>query len=96
MKGPREWMANLSEKLDLPCAVAAQLPCTLVDGFHSVTVDLQKGLIAYSEDAITVAVPLGQIVISGASLSIKLMKQERIIVTGLIRSIDFLREDDHV
>lgn len=96
MKGLRNFFAELSDRLDIPCAITAGLPCAVIDGFCSVSVDLQKGIISYSESEITVAVSLGRIVISGADLTIRLMKQERIIVAGRIQSVSLIREDDHV
>ena len=93
MKKPREWITDLSDQLDIPCSLTAHLPCTVIDGFHTVTVDLQRGLLAYSEEAISVAVPEGRITVEGCGLSIRLMKADRIIISGRISTLHFMRED---
>jgi len=96
MKRPRDLIAAISGKLALPASATAQLPCTVTEGFHTVSVDLQKGLLHYSESEIVAAVPLGAVAVLGEHLSIALMKQGRIIIHGEIRGIEFRREERHV
>jgi len=93
---PRDMIAGISGKLDLPASAAAHLPCTVIEGFHSVSVDLQRGLLHYSDHEIVLAVSLGAVAVTGERLSIALMKQGRIIINGVIRGIEFRREEKHV
>lgn len=92
MKNAREYLEKLSEQLDLPRSVAAGLPQTVISGFREVSVDMQQGLLAYSETEIIVAVSFGCVVITGSGLRIRLMKQGRIVIVGEIDKTEFRRE----
>jgi len=95
MKSPREWIAAVSEKLDLPAYVSAGLSYTAVEGFHQVTIEKQTALLSYSETKIIVSVPMGEICVAGCGLHIRLMKQGRMIIAGQIEGIRFCREAAH-
>lgn len=92
MKFPRNMIRNLSQKLDFPSYVPAQLPCTTIQGFHELAIDMQKGLLSYSQEEITVAVPGGAITVRGMQLYIFLMRENRICIRGELHEICFLPE----
>lgn len=93
MKRPRQYLEHLSEKVDLPRTVLAGLPQIEINGFGEVSVDLQHGLVAYSDEQIIVSVSLGQVEISGTKLSIRLMKEGKLIVVGEISGIVLHRRE---
>ena len=82
MKDPRRYLSKLSGKLDLPVHIAAQLPYITIDGYRKVSIDMQKGLLSYSDTEIVVAVPMGEISVQGNNLKICLMKEGKIIIDG--------------
>ena len=83
----------LAEAADIPVQIAAWLPQIALDGFDRVTIDLQKGLLSYSDTQIDVAVSLGRISVRGFGLTIRQMKEERIVLSGTITEILLLREE---
>lgn len=91
MKKARDYLERLSERLELPRTVTAGLPQTVISGFREVSIDLQQGLLAYSETEIVVAVSCGSISVTGAGLGIRLMKEGRITITGDIDRVEFQR-----
>jgi len=91
MKKPREFLQRFAARTDLPSVVVANLPQTTVSGFFELAIDLQKGLVSYSETEIIVAVSLGQISVCGNRLRIRLMKEGRIKIIGDIDKVEFHR-----
>lgn len=83
----------LAESADLPLQIAAGLPQIILDGFGQVAIDLQKGLLSYSDTQIDVAVSLGRISVRGSGLCIRLMKEHRIVLSGRITELLLLREE---
>lgn len=92
MKWLQKQRIALSEAADLPVQIAAGLPQIAVDGFHQLSVDMQEGLLAYSETQIDVAVSLGKISVRGSGLRIRQMKERRIVLSGEITELLFSRE----
>lgn len=82
MKDPRRYLSKLSGKLDLPAHIAAQLPYISIDGYRKVSIDMQKGLLSYSDTEIVVAVPMGEVCVQGTNLQICLMKEGKITIDG--------------
>ena len=83
----------LSEEADLPLRIGASLPQIALDGFERVSVDLQRGLLSYSDTQIEIAVPLGTVCVCGNNLQIRLMKENHIVLSGAISEIRLRRED---
>ena len=92
MKKVKSVLERISEKLDLPRTVVAGLPQTIINGFGEVSIDLQRGLLDYSDTKIVVAVSIGKITVSGSELQIRLMKEGRITVVGKISDVSFSGE----
>ena len=92
MKNSGQILKKLSEKMDIPVYVGAHLPYITVQGFEEVSIDLQKGLLAYSETEIIVAVSLGRVIVQGENLRIRLMREGKITLYGKLHSIGFEEE----
>lgn len=91
MRKAREYLERFSERANLPRTVTAGLPQTTINGFREISIDLQQGLLAFSDTEIIVAVPLGRIAVCGAGLGIRLMKEGRINIVGDIDKVSLLR-----
>ena len=91
-----KWLQNkaaaLAEKADLPLHVAAGLPQIALDGFRQIAVDLQEGLLSYSDTQIDIAVSLGTVSVRGSGLCIRQMKERRIVLSGEITELILSRE----
>ena len=92
MKWLQKQRIALSEAAELPVQIGAGLPQIAVDGVHQLSVDMQEGLLAYSETQIDVAVSLGKISVRGSGLRIRQMKERRIVLSGEITELLFSRE----
>ena len=92
MKWLQKQRIAFAEASDLPLHVAAGLPQITLDGFHRISVDLQEGLLSYSDTQIDLAVSLGKISIRGEGLQIRLMKERRIVLSGVINEVLLCRE----
>lgn len=92
MKWLQKQRIALSERADLPLRIAAGLPQIALDGFHQISVDLQEGLLSYSDTQIDIAVSLGRICVRGSGLRIRLMKERRIVLSGEIAELVLQRE----
>ena len=93
MKKAKVYLERISRRMELPAAVTAGLPLTTVNGFGEISIDLQQGLLAFSDTEIIVAVSQGQIVVTGAGLHIRLMKEGRITIVGDIDKVTFVRSE---
>lgn len=87
MNGMQKWAADAARRMDLPAEVFAALPQITLTGFDEITVDLQQGLLSFSDTEIAVRVALGRVVVLGDELRIVLMKEGRISVRGRIDSV---------
>lgn len=85
-----EW---ISEKIEMPRNVVAGSPQAVIDGFREVTIDMQKGLMSYSQKEIVVAVSLGCVAVSGENLRIRVMKEGAISIVGDIEQVSLKRTD---
>lgn len=94
MKKPRHILKSVSRAMDIPLAVGAHLPFITIQGFEEISIDLQKGLLSYSPQEISVAVSCGAIVVSGENLHIRYMKEGKIVLCGVIQGIALSRVNE--
>lgn len=87
MKKPGKYLEKISEKLLLPRQIIAGLPQIEINGFSELSVDLQQGLLEYSNSRICVAVKCGTVAVEGEGLYIRLMREGRICIVGTIKSV---------
>ncbi|MDO4846280.1 MAG: YabP/YqfC family sporulation protein [Oscillospiraceae bacterium] len=93
MKWLQKQRIALSEEADLPLRIAGGLPQIALDGFERVSVDLQRGLLSYSDTQVEIAVPAGTVCVCGSDLRIRLMKENRIVLSGAITELHLRREE---
>ena len=94
MNGMQKWAAKVARQMDLPAEVFAALPQITLTGFDEITVDMQQGLLTFSDSEIAVRVAMGRVIIRGKALRIVLMKQGRICVRGSIGNVLLESERD--
>ena len=93
MKKTGEYLEKISEKMLLPRQIVANLPQIEINGFSEISIDLQQGLLEYSQTNISVAVSLGTVAVEGKDLSIRFMREGRITVVGEIYSVMLRHEE---
>ena len=93
MEKPRNYLEQISEKLLLPRQIIAHLPQIEINGFSEISIDLQKGLLEYSQEKIKVAVSIGTVTVEGRDLYIRFMRDGRITVVGNIDAVTFACEE---
>lgn len=91
MNGTKRAWSKISRGMDLPAHVAEHLPLITLEGFGSISVDLQRGLLSYTDKEISVAVSLGTVSVRGDDLKIRLMKENRIVISGDIHEVILVR-----
>ena len=70
-----------------------QLSCPIVEicGYRRVLIEQHQGVLRYETEQIQIKVRYGVISLSGKNLQLCKMCKERLIVTGVIDSVTFLR-----
>lgn len=89
MKKGRQAVQAAARRLDIPEQIAAGLPAMEIAGFSKITVEKQKGLLAYSEEEIVLKVCLGAVRITGRRLEILEMNSQSVSVGGQLEAVRF-------
>ena len=95
MNRAQKLLQQASERLDMPGQIMAGLPKVELTGFSKVTVEQHQGVMEYTEEAITVAVSIGRIRITGKGLSIRLMNRLFLMVAGDVANVELIPGDSH-
>ncbi len=85
---------NLAEEafdyFDLPGSLVTNLPRIEISGGRQMLIEQHKGIIEYSPSEISVNAASGIIKIRGDGLELKAMTETRLLVSGLILSLEFM------
>lgn len=81
--------AKVVGALELPSDVALDLPRLTIIGTLQVTIDNHRGLIEYSPEQVRVGMNTGQLIIRGAELKLSFVRDEDLLVTGKLKSVEF-------
>lgn len=81
--------AKVAGALELPSEVALDLPRLTIIGNLQVSIDNHRGLIEYTPELVRVGMNAGQLIIHGADLTISFVRNEDLLVTGKLRSVEF-------
>ena len=95
MKRARKLLQQTAERLDLPGEVVAGQPHLELTGFTKLSVEHHRGVLEYTDEAVTVALRDGRVRITGKNLSISLMNHEYIVVGGTLCNVALEREGGH-
>lgn len=79
---------KLETLLELPKEITTGQPKITIMGFEEMLIENYKGILEYEEFYIRLATYIGIININGFNLKLNQMKDESIMVTGKIDSID--------
>lgn len=89
MKRNKKRKENKFESLlELPKEITTNQPKITIVGFEEMLIENYKGILEYEEFYIRLATYIGIININGFNLKLNQMKEETILVTGKIDSID--------
>lgn len=87
-KKPRELVVKASERLNLPAEVTAGLVHVEIVGSSRVSVENHRGVGAFGPEYMELLTVDGAIAVRGQELSLLLMNNRELVVTGRIRSIE--------
>lgn len=90
MKHAQKILEAASERLDLPGDITAGLPKLELTGFSQLSVEHHKGVLEYTDTAVTVAVGIGNVRITGTRLSITLMNHSFVVITGRLSNVELI------
>lgn len=80
--------SKIESFLELPKEITTNQPKITIIGFEEMLIENYKGILEYEEFYIKLATYIGIININGFNLKLNQMKEETILVTGKIDSID--------
>ena len=95
MKRTRKLLERTAERLDLPGEVLAGQPRLELTGFSRLSVEHHRGVLEYTDEAVTVALPEGRVRVTGTHLSISLMNHAFVVVDGALRNVALETEGSH-
>lgn len=84
---PRELVARASERMGLPAEATAGLSRVELIGGNRLSVENHRGVGAFGPDCMELLTPGGAILVRGEGLSLLVMNQRELVVTGKIRDI---------
>ena len=79
---------RLDRFLEMPQEIYTNNPKVTINGFEEILIENYKGILEYEEFYIKLATYIGAININGFDLKLNQMKEETILITGKIDSID--------
>lgn len=95
MKRTRKLLERTADRLDLPGEVVAGQPRLELTGFSKLSVEHHRGVLEYTDEAVTVALQTGRVRVTGQHLSISLMNHEYVVVDGDLRNVALEPGDGH-
>lgn len=82
---------RVADALELPKEVLLNLPLISLIGKEEVGVENFKGILEYHEETVRVNTTAGVLRIQGQGLKLKQLTAEQILVTGQIKTLEFLQ-----
>jgi sporulation protein YqfC len=82
--------AAISEALDLPGEITLDLPKIIIIGYSQMLIENHRGVIEYTPKKIRLNSGIGVIKIEGTDLNLKSIATDDIIVTGKIKTVNFI------
>lgn len=93
MKRGRDWMARLTDGLDLNGEPMPGVPLVEVTGERRVLIENHGGVTQYGREKICVKVKFGHIQVCGCGLELARMTKEQLVISGRIDSVTLLRRN---
>ncbi|HKM38835.1 MAG TPA: sporulation protein YqfC [bacterium] len=79
---------RVAEWLDIPADIVLDLPRVTLVGNVELTLENHRGIIEYSPARLRMALPQGELVISGQELVLVSLAQDEVIIKGYIKSLE--------
>ncbi len=79
----------VADFFELPHEVVLDLPRITLVGNVQLYIENHRGVIAYDENEVRLAVKSGEIVVSGEGLHIKNLLEEELLIKGLIKGLSY-------
>ncbi|NLG86210.1 MAG: sporulation protein YqfC [Firmicutes bacterium] len=81
---------KVAEFLEIPQDIVLDLSRITLVGNIEVTLENHRGIIEYSSDRLRLALPQGELIISGEELILVSLAQEEIVIRGRIKSLELV------
>lgn len=85
-KGVRE---KFTEMLELPKELVLNSPRLTMVGYNDIRIENHKGIMEFGSERVRINTGLGVVKIAGCELLIREISSEDIIISGIIKSIEF-------
>ena len=95
MRGVTDVIDLAAERLDIPLFALHGLPRLTLTGRRQLLVERHRGLTRYDPDCVELAVTGGRVRLCGAQLRLIAMDREAVLLSGEIRSLEFLERSEH-
>ncbi len=86
---PREWPADLAERLELPAEILPGTGCLTISGGRRALVEGHRGILEYTGQRITVSFGRQKLSLSGDGLQLRAMSAGELLVIGRIRTAEW-------
>ena len=83
----KNWFAN---HVDLPPDVILDLPRITMIGQLHIYIENHRGVLAFSNDELRLALDVGQLLIRGHHFVLKTILPEEILLEGTIKNVEFI------
>ena len=80
-------MQKVTDSFELPKDIVLGLPIVTAYGYNELTIENHKGILSFSDKAITVKAAVSTIRISGSRLEIKEFTKDLIIIAGHLKGV---------
>lgn len=80
---------SIADKLDFPKDAILNIPKTVITGDCEILVENYKGIAEYTTQSVRLGTGSGIICITGEKLLIKSISTDDIILSGIIKSVEF-------
>lgn len=82
---------RVADALELQHDVALNLPVLHVTGGERLLMENHRGLLEFGREKIRIASAAGDVTVEGEDLNVQSVGRDEILITGVIRSVEFAR-----
>lgn len=86
-------MGKFDKLFDIPEEISSEIPKVTILGFNKMLIENYKCILEYQDFFIRIKMSSGLININGFNLSMNEMTKDDLIITGLIESIDYEKNE---
>ena len=86
-------MGKFDKLFDIPEEISSEIPKVTILGFNKMLIENYKCILEYQDFFIRIKMSTGLININGFNLTMNEMTKDDLIITGLIESIDYEKNE---